>query len=181
MNTSRSRRLFRYLLTLFICSPAAYPLTAQALDTPENPPLVEKLRDQPDLDQILARVPVPEAPIASVAQARVEIALHKARQKAGTRSCAGRWVPSGPVSSSHYGTATTKARLVSRDKDYWYYQVSREPLPLTCANASRADYFLEMSRHLPEWVIIRPAGQQFAFQGGRTVAAGRTTVLALAR
>lgn len=180
MSTSPSRRFFCYLFSLVLNNLVIGLVIAQPLYTAESAALVDQLHDQPDSDQIVARISIKEAAIASVAQARVEIALHKARRKAEHLSCTGRWTPTGPISMQQSGTGKVAARLVSQDSDYWYYRVARKPQPLTCENASRADYFLEMSRHLPEWVVIRLAGQQFAFQKGRTVLP-QTTVLALAQ
>jgi hypothetical protein len=114
-------------------------------------------------DQVSARIPRDDAPIASVAMARLIIALHSARKFAAQSLCNGN-IPTTGETLQRIGpflppTQTPGDRV-------WIYQSLQRPHPLTCGQVSRARFFQEMSRHLPAWISVRPAGQATVFNQG---------------
>ncbi|MFQ5643598.1 MAG: hypothetical protein ACE5FQ_07850 [Thiogranum sp.] len=127
-------------------------------------------RNSLNYDQIVARIPMDQAPIRSVALANLNIALHYARQQAVITRCDGQWTPRGPVVFRQgpaivQGSSHARVPRVSS----WHYVALRQPGILACDTGSRAAFFLEMSRYLPAWVQIRPAGQLTAFRQGEAV------------
>jgi len=119
----------------------------------------------PDHDQVIARMPGTDAQIAPVMLAQLTIALHQAKKQAADALCQGHWLPDGerilqlgPVPVTQDDGSTV-----------WVYQAARRALPLACEQVSRAQFFLEMSRHLPAWVTIRPAGQLTAYRQGNAL------------
>jgi hypothetical protein len=96
-----------------------------------------------------------------VALARLVIALHDARGRAASKFCSGNRAPSGAA------VQQTMDRLP--DQKIWCYRSLRQPLPLACGPVSREQFFLEMSRHLPLWVSLRPAGQNTTFSQGAMI------------
>lgn len=113
-------------------------------------------------DQIIARMPVEEAEIAPVALARLTIALHRAKKQAAETLCKGNWFADGEL-VQRLGPLSI---ALADHTTVWIYQASRQPAPLACEQVSRAQFFQEMSRHLPEWVSIRPAGLSTAYRLG---------------
>lgn len=109
---------------------------------------------EPAYDQVMARIPGDTAGIAPVALAQLNIALHRAKKQAATALCKGSWLPDGEI-VQQLGPLPV---ILTNYKTVWIYQVARRPVPLACEQASRAQFFQEMSRHLPAWVSIRPAG-----------------------
>jgi hypothetical protein len=122
-------------------------------------------------DQVSARIPRDEAPIASVAMARLIIALHSARKLAAQSLCNGNWPPAGQT-LQRIGPFLPPTE-VSEDS-VWIYQSLQRAHPLACGQVSRARFFQEMSRHLPAWISIRPAGQTTVFNQGAVQARQRT-------
>jgi hypothetical protein len=116
----------------------------------------------PDHDQVIARMPGPEAQIAPVMLAKLTIALHEAKKQAADALCQGHWLPDGER-LMQFGPAPATLGDGSR---VWAYQDARRALPLACDQVSRAQFFLEMSRHLPAWVTVRPAGQLTGYRQG---------------
>ena len=113
-------------------------------------------------DQVIARIPYSRAGIASVALAELNIILYEAKTSAEQTLCDGHWSPSGEA-LQQVGPLAVKQRDAEK---IWLYQSLRRAHPLACDGVSRAEYFLEMSRHLPAWVSIRPAGQISVFNQG---------------
>ena len=113
-------------------------------------------------DQIIAQMPLNRAAIASVALAELNIALHQAKNRAEQTLCQGNWTPSGEVVQQIGPLVVAKTAAPK----IWLYQSLRRAHPLACDRVSRAQFFLEMSRHLPAWVSIRPAGQIVSFSEG---------------
>jgi hypothetical protein len=113
-------------------------------------------------DQVIAHIPYSRAVIASAALAELNIILYKAKTSAEQILCHGHWSPSGEA-LQQVGPLAVKQRAARK---VWLYQSLRRAHPLACDGVSRAQYFLEMSRHLPAWVSIRPAGQTSAFNQG---------------
>jgi hypothetical protein len=118
-----------------------------------------------DYDQVVVQMPVEQAPIASVAMARLMIVLHKARKQAALTLCNGNWTPGGEPIQQIGPLALTPAP----EEHIWLYESLRRPRPLACRDVSRARFFIEMSRHLPAWISVRPAGQAAAFRRGVAV------------
>ncbi len=115
-----------------------------------------------DCDQLIAHIPSERAAIASVALARLNIALHTAKIRAERSLCQGDWSPSGETLQQAGPTVIASG---GSDK-VWAYQSLRRAQPLNCGQVSRTRFFQEMSRYLPPWVSIRPAGQTTAFNQG---------------
>ncbi len=114
-------------------------------------------------DSVTAEIPAAQAAISSVALAKLNIALRTARLNAQQALCQGHWSPGGKMLlvSGPEPTVDTTGQSV------WHYHSLRQPHPLACTGVSRAQFFLEMSRHLPEWVAIRPAGHAAVFRLGK--------------
>lgn len=121
-----------------------------------------------DYDEVTARLPLAQAPVASVALARINVALHQARQRAGQQLCADQWTPSGALylewgpQLEEHSPATTRA-------PYWSYRSLRQPSTAACQGISRDRFFQEMSRHLPDWITVRPAGREIAYRQGQGI------------
>jgi len=115
-----------------------------------------------EYDRIIAEMPAEQAVIGSVALAKLNIALRSAKLHAQQKLCQGHWSPGGKtiqVSGPEPASGST-------GQPVWHYQSLRQPHPLACTGVSRTQFFLEMSRHLPEWVTIRPAGYTVTFRLG---------------
>jgi len=121
-------------------------------------------------DQVSARIPRDQAPIASVAMARLIIALHSARKLAVQSLCNGNWSPAGET-LQRIGPYLPPTQ--TSEDSVWIYQSLQRAQPLTCGEVSRARFFREMSRHLPAWISIRPAGQTTVFNQGAVQARHR--------
>jgi hypothetical protein len=118
--------------------------------------------DVPVYDQVMARIPGDVAGIAPVALAQLNIALHRAKKQAATVLCKGSWLPDGEIVQQ---LGPLPVRLTDHTSA-WIYQAARRPVPLACDQASRAQFFQEMSRHLPAWISIRPAGGPTSYRLG---------------
>ncbi len=130
--------------------------------TPYNP------RTSLAYDQIVAWIPLRQASTASVALANLNIALHYAKQQAEIKLCDGQWSPTGSLAFQQ-GPVVERSSAHTNEIPSWHYVALRHPWGFTCGTSSRVAFFLEMSRHLPAWVQIRPAGQFTAFRQGETV------------
>ena len=115
-----------------------------------------------EYDSMTAEMPVAQAAIGSVALAKLNIALRAARLQAQESLCQGNWNPIGQTLQ----VTGPKPGTNSAGRPVWRYQSLRHPHPLACTGVSRTQFFLEMSRHLPAWVTIRPAGYTMAFRLG---------------
>jgi len=115
-----------------------------------------------DYDQVIAQIPGDHARIASVALAELNIALHQAKKQAALTLCQGHWMPSGEVVQQLGPLPVTQ----SDGGTIWIYQAARHAHPLACEHTSRAQFFQEMSRHLPAWISLRPAGELVTFSQG---------------
>lgn len=163
--SSRIRRISRLLLCVWL----AGSLCAQAGHDTEQPP-----RTLP-YDQVNADIPLDGTPIASVALARLTIALHHAKSRTEARLCHGNWSPSGDI--VHQDGPQRETGPTVETGTHWHYTELRQPLSLNCNHISRAQFFLEMSRHLPAWVSVRPAGQFTAFRQGATEPRNQTALV----
>lgn len=117
-----------------------------------------------EYDSVIAQIPADQAEISAVALAKINIVLRSARLHAQQTLCHGHWSPRGrtiQVNGPEPGTNASGQAV-------WQYQSLRQPRPLGCNGVSRARFFLEMSRYLPEWVAIRPAGYTVTFRLGET-------------
>lgn len=132
-------------------------------------------RDNLAYDQIVARIPLDQAPIGAAALANLNITLCKAKQQAEFTLCNGQWTPHGSVVFQQ-GPVMKRTSPNTNEMPSWQYNVLRHPRELACGATSRAAFFLEMSRYLPDWVQIRPAGQSTAFRQGETVQLEQETV-----
>lgn len=131
-------------------------------------------RQAQDYDQVVVQMPAEQAPIAAVAMARLMIALHTARKQAALSLCNGNWTPGGePVQQ-----IGPLALAPDPEASIWLYESLRRPRPLACKDVSRARFFMEMSRHLPAWISIRPAGQATAFRQGVAISPGTDAAFA---
>ncbi|GEM_PF-2602453 len=157
---SKTGLLFTLMLLAQPFCPGAYA------DTPGS---------RPGYDQIMAQIPLDQAPLKSVALARLNIALHNARRAAAARLCGGQWAPQGAV-RFRQGPVVAQPPRQAVGTLSWHYTELRQPEALSCAPYSRAAFFLEMSRHLPAWVQVRPAGQVTAFRQGEAVAPAQKAI-----
>lgn len=128
-------------------------------------------------DQVIARVPAKQAPLAAVALAQIEIALYEARNSAAATLCPGNWTPRGPIHETQ-GPYPADPLHADRKSSYWIYQSLREPVAVQCGQVSRSELFLEISRHLPDWILIRPAGQTVAYRRGKAVPGDHASMVA---
>lgn len=119
-------------------------------------------------DQIVAWIPLRQASTGSVALANLTIALHSAKQQAEIKLCDGQWAAQGSLVFQQ-GPVVERSPAHTNEIPSWHYVALRHPWEFACGTSSRAAFFLEMSRHLPAWVQIRPAGQFTAFRQGETV------------
>ncbi len=156
--------LFRHI-TIFACAvllalPADGALAAAS-------PFAGAAETRWRYDEVTAKLPREQAAIASVAQARINIALHHARRLTEQRLCAGNWSPRGSIHRQQGPLLVRQADFNAGPNDnVWFFQTLREPVRLACNGVSRARYFMEMSRHLPAWISIRPAGLATQFRLG---------------
>jgi hypothetical protein len=127
-----------------------------------------------DYDQVIAYMPQAQAEIASVALARLIIALHDAKTSTARRLCDSTWTPSGTAVQK---LGPSLAEHPANQK-VWFYHSLRHAFPLACGQVSRVQFFLEMSRHLPAWVFLRPAGQEITFSQGSAVGSAAQTQFA---
>jgi hypothetical protein len=114
-------------------------------------------------DSVTAEIPAAQAAISSVALAKLNIALRTARLNAQQTLCQGHWSPGGKTLQ----VSGPEPAINTTGQSVWHYHSLRQPHPLACTGISRARFFLEMSRHLPEWVAIRPAGHTAVFRLGK--------------
>lgn len=125
-------------------------------------------------DEVVAQVPRQQAEVPSVALAQINIALYRAKQLTEARLCTGKWTPRGTLLSRQGPeTAGTPSNENRGGNEPWYFQSLRHPETLVCPNVTRAEYFLEMSRHLPTWVSVRPAGYETTFRLGQAFTDGQ--------
>ena len=125
-------------------------------------------------DEVIARVPRQLAETPSVALARLNIAVYRAKHLTEQRLCEGKWTSSGTLLYQYTSTETgPRSPESANDRDTWLVQTFRNPVQLACPDVTRAEYFLEMSRHLPDWISVRPAGQTTAFRLGQVFTAGQ--------
>lgn len=116
----------------------------------------------PEHDQVIARMPGEEAEIAPAMLAQLNISLHRAKKQAAASLCQGHWLPDGERVQQLGPLPVT----LDDGSTVWIYQAARRPQPLACEQVSRAQFFQEMSRYLPAWVTIRPAGQLTTYRLG---------------
>jgi len=125
-------------------------------------------------DEVIAHVPRELAETPSVALAKLNIAVYRAKHLTEQRLCAGKWTPSGTLLYQYTpGETGFRSQESKNDRDTWLVQTFRNPVQLACPDITRAEYFLEMSRHLPDWISVRPAGQTTAFRLGQVFTAGQ--------
>lgn len=152
-----------------VCADTAPPATA-ATATALEQPVADSNRwpSQQDYDEVIAMVPREQAPLASVVLAEVNIALHDARRRTQQALCAGQWTPNGTL-LLQYGPQLEVPEPATPQARSWIYQAIRQPNNIACDQVTRAGFFLEMSRHLPDWITIRPAGQPIAYRQGQGI------------
>jgi hypothetical protein len=114
-------------------------------------------------DEVIAYVPHQQAESPSVALAKVNIALYRAKQLTEERLCSGKWTPRG----------TLLYQQGSEASGAWFFESLRTPNVLICTGITRTEYFTEMSRHLPDWISVRPAGQTSTFRLGQAFTKGQ--------
>jgi hypothetical protein len=142
------------------------PLVAAFSTHAASPDTVSVTRtDAAELDMISAQFSAEQAPIAAVALAEIALALNAAKHRTEHELCNGRWSPSGVAVS---GSEPELITLHSGEQ-VWVIQSLRRPQPVACEQISRSRFFLAMSRHLPEWIQIRPAGQLSMFRAGEVM------------
>ena len=125
-------------------------------------------------DEVIAQVPRQQAKTPSVALAKTNIAVYRAKHLTEQRLCDGRWTPRGTLLYQHTsGKPDTRLRSTEGGGDSWVVQTLRNPVNLACPGINRAEYFLEMSRHLPPWISVRPAGQITVFRLGQAFTGGQ--------
>jgi hypothetical protein len=159
---------------LLLCCYALAPSAADA-DERDRP---RPAATQQEYDEVIAQVPREQAPIAAVALAKVTIALHSAKQQAENRLCPGQWTPSGSL-LHQYGPTIASQTSGGEQSEYWFFHSLRVPEAISCEQISRPRFFLEMSRHLPGWITIRPGGQLTAYQQGNVLLAAPEGLMAV--
>lgn len=110
-------------------------------------------------DQVVVEMPATEASTGAVALARINISLRTARERAVNSLCEGNWTPAGAIEK-----AIGPYLVETASGETWHYRALRSANPLACRHVTRARFFIEMSRHLPSWFSIRPAGYRIAFR-----------------
>jgi hypothetical protein len=120
-------------------------------------------------DQVVAYPSLQQAPTAAVALAQINIALYQAKRNTEQSLCGGQWTPLGPFVEQQGPTIGALPDATYNSRVSWRFNSLRHPQNLSCSNVSRTRFFMEMSRHLPEWIQIRPAGQFTAFQQGNPI------------
>ncbi len=155
-------------LVLLLCSANAMLPGLSAATEPHTPIPVASM----ELDHVIAWVPVDQASTAGVAQALVHLSLDKALRAAEAELCHGTWQLS----------ATTMVQVKPRPAlapaalgahQAWYYRLSRvAQTPDACSDVDHDRFQRTISRHLPTWILIRPAHQLSLWQQGNTVAPG---------
>lgn len=161
-----SDKLFRYSSKLAAIITACWVLAGavQAQDLSNTSPESEHW----EFDQFTAWIPLDDAPLPSVALAQLNVALYTAKQRTAQSLCSDQWMANGPL----YDQAKPSLQPLTAGhsgKQAWFYYALRHPKPVPCKNVSRVRFFREMSRHLPEWVVVRPAGYRTAFRQGGAV------------
>lgn len=125
-------------------------------------------------DEVTAYVPREQAEIPSVALAKINTALYRAKQLTEERLCTGKWTPRGAL---QYQQGPESTRIASTGKKRggiaWFFRSFRHPETLVCADVTRAEYFMEMSRYLPAWISVRPARQPTTFRLGQAFTSGQ--------
>ena len=165
----KSRRMLTLLLAFQILFSITYAHTpADTAPSKTQSRTSYNPHDNLAYDQIVARIPLSHAPTGAVVLADLNIALHKAKQQAEFNLCSGQWAPQGTVVYQR-GPFVERHSSSANEILSWHYIAFRHPSELACGATSRAAFFLEMSRYLPAWIQIRPAGQRIAFQQGETV------------
>lgn len=113
----------------------------------------------PGRNQIIAWVPQAQAQTASVAQALAHITLAKAKKAAESELCGGAWMFSGRLQQDgapQLSTAPAHLGGVSG----WHVRISWDPQLDECG-VSGQSYALNLSRHLPAWMMAQ-SGQPLA-------------------
>jgi hypothetical protein len=152
-----------------VCADTAPPPTAAAASTLEQPVAGgNRWPGQQDYDEVIAVVPQEQAALASVVLAEVNIALHDARRRTQQALCAGQWAPNGTL-LLQYGPQLEAPDPAAANARAWIYRAIRQPNDIACDQVTRVGFFLEMSRHLPDWITIRPAGQPIAYRQGQGI------------
>jgi len=108
-------------------------------------------------------VPRQQAETPSAALAKINIALYRAKQLTEERLCAGKWTPRGALLYQQGSEAAGT----------WFFESFRTPDTLICTGITRTEYFMEMSRHLPGWISVRPAGETSTFRLGQAFTKGQ--------
>ncbi len=125
-------------------------------------------------DEVTAYVPREQAETPSVALAKINIAFYQAKQLTEARLCAGKWTPRGML---QYQQGPEVTRIGSNESkgphSAWFFQSFRRPETLVCPDVTRAEYFMEMSRHLPAWISVCPARQPTTFRLGQAFTGDR--------
>ncbi len=130
-------------------------------------------------DEVIAYVPRQLAETSPVALAKINIAVYRAKQLTEQQLCAGKWTPRGTLLYQQGPEATApRSHSSNSNRGSWYFQTFRNPETLVCPDITRAEYFLEMSRHLPEWISVRPAGQTTTFRLGQVFTEGQHSLAA---
>jgi len=132
-------------------------------------------------DEMIAYVPRQLAETPPVALAKINIAVYRAKQLTEQQLCAGKWTPRGTLLYQQGPEAAGPRPYSNNDsgnRNSWYFQTFRHPQELVCPDITRAEYFLEMSRHLPEWISVRPAGQTTTFRLGQVFTEGQHSLAA---
>ena len=118
------------------------------------------------LDQITVWLPYDQAATAAVALAKINLLLYEAKKRAEQSVCGGQWHQSGVLLVENGPYLTTDTDI---DQASWFYRSLRQPYTDACRKTSRMEFFREMSKHLPPWLTVRPAGQLTTFRQGMRV------------
>ncbi len=119
------------------------------------------------LDQIMAWVPADAARTPGVAQATVHLTLNEARRRTEQELCAGTRTLTGPARQQVTPRPLQAPRQLG-GKESWFYRLSRQPMsPGECPGVDRKQFQASFSRHLPDWMVIRPAHEFRLLHRGR--------------
>lgn len=121
----------------------------------------------PGRNQIIAWVPQAQAQTAGVAQALAHITLARAKKAAESELCGGTWMFSGRLQQDGTPRLSTAPAHLGGSRG-WQVRISWDPQLDECG-VSAQTYALNLSKHLPAWMMAQ-SGQPLAlYHQGVTV------------
>ena len=164
------------LMLLLLTTSGIWPgAMASAADGPANTRIAAHQtvpQSHTQLEHVIAWVPRHHARTAGVAQAMTHLALDKATRAAEADLCQGTWTLSAPVQQRVQPRAVQAPPELGGEAA-WYYRLSRARNAMQdCRGVSSLAFQQALSRHLPHWILLRPAQQLSLLQNGKTLLPG---------